>query len=106
MVEDEKDRYGDKLRDAERAREDKFFAERDRQLLDKLKNASATAAAPATGTMGCPKDGSPLQRVQHLDVSVEECPRCEGIWLAKGELEELGRREAAGWLSRYLGRPR
>ena len=33
MAADEKDRLGDKLRDVERAREDLYFAERDRQLL-------------------------------------------------------------------------
>src|SRR5689334_13434055 len=105
---DEKDRYGDKLREVEKGREDKFFAERDRELLDKLKTDDAPGAtsAAAGGTMRCPKDGSALQQVKHLDVTVEECPRCEGIWLAKGELDEIGRRESAGWLSRYLGRPR
>jgi hypothetical protein len=32
-----KDRLGDKLRDAEKAREDQYFAKRDKELLQKLK---------------------------------------------------------------------
>jgi hypothetical protein len=37
MSDDQKDRFGDKLRDAEKAKEDQFFAERERRLLEKLK---------------------------------------------------------------------
>ena len=37
MGNEQKDRFGDKLRDLEQAREDKFFAERDRELIAKLK---------------------------------------------------------------------
>jgi len=37
----EKDRLGDKLRDLEHAREDLFFAERDRLLIEKLRAQSA-----------------------------------------------------------------
>ena len=33
----EKDRLGDKLHDAEKAREDQYFARRDRELIEKLK---------------------------------------------------------------------
>ena len=32
-----KDRLGDKLRDVEKAREDEYFAKRDRELLKKMK---------------------------------------------------------------------
>ena len=38
----EKDRWGEKLRDAEKAREDKYFADRDRELLAKLRGAEIT----------------------------------------------------------------
>ena len=36
---DEKDRWGDKLRDAERAKEDQYFAEQERKLLEALRRA-------------------------------------------------------------------
>lgn len=37
MANQEKDRFGDKLRDAEKAREDDYFARKDRELLEKMK---------------------------------------------------------------------
>ena len=37
MANQEKDRLGDKLKDAERAREEKFFADREKELLAKLR---------------------------------------------------------------------
>jgi hypothetical protein len=37
MANHEKDRFGDKLRDAEKGREEDYFARRDRELLEKLK---------------------------------------------------------------------
>ena len=36
-VRENKDRLGDKLRDAEKAREDQYFAKRDQELLQKMK---------------------------------------------------------------------
>ena len=108
MAED-KDRYGEKLHELEKAREDQYFAERDRELLKKLKSDTATDTEKTVrelAHMRCPKDGAHLAQKKHFDVTLDECPQCEGIWLDKGELEELERRESAGWLSRYLGRNR
>src|SRR3989304_4664117 len=107
MMPDEKDRLGDKLREVERAREAQYFAERDRELLGKLKaDASGqdelTLKEPAH--MHCPKCGEHLVTKEHFDVTIDECPACEGMWLDKGELEQLARRESTGWLARYLGR--
>jgi len=47
MPDDQKDRFGDKLRDVEKAKEDQFFAERDRRLVEKLK-ARPIEPAPET----------------------------------------------------------
>ena len=113
MATDEKDRLGNKLRDAERAREDQYFAERDRQLIDRLrqskggeKEAAAEAgkdAAPKEAAqMNCPRCGIPLNSHTLHDVSVDECPSCHGMWLDAGELEALARWENAGWVARWL----
>lgn len=113
MVVDEKDRLGDKLRDAERAREDQYFAERDRQLIDRLRQSNAGETETPSGKvettseeaahMRCPKCGSRLKSHTLHDVSVEECPSCHGVWLDAGELAALGRSENAGWIARWLG---
>lgn len=106
---DEKDRFGDKLREAEKAREDQYFAERDRALLQKLKaeqSGGEEQHLKELARMRCPKCGERLTTVKHLDVTVDECPVCHGMWLDKGELEQIGHRESTGWLARYLGRGR
>ena len=50
---DEKDRMGEKLHQKEKADEDRFFAERDKALLEKLRREPATTSAPAQSL--CPK---------------------------------------------------
>jgi hypothetical protein len=41
-----RDRLGDKLRDAEKAREDQYFAKRDQELLKKMKEQREREKSP------------------------------------------------------------
>lgn len=107
MPDDEKDRFGEKLRDLEKGREDQFFAERDRELLRKLKaqaGAQEEQAVRELARMRCPKCGDRLTVRHKLDVEIDECPQGHGMWLDTGELDKLSERESSGWLSRFLGR--
>ncbi|MGH7818534.1 MAG: zf-TFIIB domain-containing protein [Candidatus Binatia bacterium] len=104
---DEKDRFGNKLRDKERADEDRYFAERDRAALEKIKarKEQENEAALKEGARGrCPKDGEKLSIIEIEQVVIEQCPSCRGIWLDDGELEALSRNEKQGWLSSYFRR--
>ena len=108
MSDGEKDRLGDKLRDVEKAREDKFFAERDRELLQKLKAQTGTHEEQAVREltrMRCPKCGDRSTTRARHDVEMDECPAGHRIWLDTGALEKLTTREGSGWLARILGRP-
>jgi hypothetical protein len=102
---DEKDRLGNKLRDKEKGQEDEYFARRDRELVAKLraqKDEDAQATFRQAVKMRCPKCGIDLDsRTQH-GVNVEHCPKCDGIWLDRGELEALAGFESEGWISRWL----
>jgi DNA repair exonuclease SbcCD ATPase subunit len=105
MAADEKDRYGDKLRDVERAREDLYFAERDRKLVEELRRsqAGASEATLKDAAKGrCPSCGTELQRHSGAGVSAAECPSCHGVWLDQGDLTELARQEADSWIARWL----
>jgi len=100
---DEKDRFGDKLRDAERGGEDSYFAKRDRELLEKTRGKTAASGA---AQMVCPKCGGALTPTTHHGVTVEQCGHCGGAWFDKHQLDKAARHEAPDWLARYLGRPR
>jgi hypothetical protein len=67
MAEQDRDRYGDKMKEVERGKEEDYFARRDRELLEKMRER---AAAPC-----CPTCGSPMQ--QPVD-SPAVCPQCAG----------------------------
>jgi hypothetical protein len=104
---DEKDRLGGKLKEKEKAEEDRYFAERDRHLLDKLRQQQLSAEETAVrqqALMRCPKCGEKLVSLQHHEVTVEECPACRGMWLDRGELETLAQRENESWLARFFRR--
>ena len=100
---DEKDRLGSKLHEKEKAEEDRYFAQRDREALEKLKQ-NAAAEVNKEALMRCPKCGTQLKSVEHHGVTVEECPSCQGLWLDRGELETLSQRENESWVGRFLRR--
>jgi hypothetical protein len=105
MSRDEKDRFGEKLKDAERAREDQYFAERDRELLAKLRGAKegeGEAVLKEAAQMRCPKCGVRLQHHTIHEIDVAECSTCHGMWLDQGELEKISQRETEGWIARWL----
>jgi hypothetical protein len=85
MILDEKDRLGNKLRDLEKAREDQYAAERDRELIEKLRQKKAElrqAATEATVTMGvlCPRCHRGLLPKAHGSVTMMVCPGDDGAW--------------------------
>jgi hypothetical protein len=97
---DERDRLGEKLRDKERGEEDRYFAQQEREKLEKLRAQSAPAQA--AGALGrCPRDGASLVERDHLGVKVCDCPTCGGVWLDKGELASFERKDE-GWAHRWL----
>ena len=93
-----KDRMGDKLKDREKAEEDRYFAEQDREKLEALKKDEQ--AVGATGL--CPKCGVALDEIERNTVKVDICKSCGGVWLDKGELEELAKRESEGALTKWI----
>ena len=102
---DEKDRFGNKLRDKERAEEDRYFAERDRAALDQLKNRKEKendAGLRENARGRCPKDGEKLSVADIEGVVLEQCPSCRGIWLDDGELERLSTHEKESWIGRFV----
>ena len=65
---DEKDRFGETMKLLERAKEDIYFAERDRELIEKLK-AQLQKADKQESKLHCPKCPGLLETYTSRDLS-------------------------------------
>ena len=81
---------------ARREKEEQYFAEleqkRRRQLREKLNQKREEAKQDNSNEPWwhrCPKCGGKLVEKKIVDVVVDECPQCRGIYLDAGELELL-----------------
>jgi hypothetical protein len=97
---DEKDRLGDKLHGKEKAEENRYFTEQSKKQIEKLR--AKHAAATAAGTAHCPRCGAALEVVQRHGVAVDACPKGDGMWLDRGEIEQIQKSQGDGWLARIL----
>ena len=68
MSDKEKDRLGEKLHQKEKAEEDRYFGEREKALLEKLRRAKAAER--------CPTCGGELVAVERDGGTTHECPAC------------------------------
>ncbi len=105
MANDERDRFGDKLRQKEKANEDRFFAEQDKAALDKLRQQRSASDVEQV-LMRCPKCGGQLANVDEHGVTVAECPAGHGLWVDHHQLETIAKRERDSWLGRFFYRPK
>jgi hypothetical protein len=81
---DEKDRFGDKLRDVEHAREEQWAHDRDQALLEKLRKKGETAQ--------CPECHKPLVAETRAGVAMMACVDKHGAWLRAEMLEAIFKR--------------
>lgn len=71
--------------------EDEYFA---RQNADLIKEMRAKLDADRKKSerqqqLICPRDGADLVETESEHVKVDSCPKCKGVWLDAGELEQL-----------------
>jgi len=104
---DEKDRFGEAMRLAERAKEDIFFAARDRELIEKLK-AQLQKVEKTAIDLRCPKCPGHLESYTFQGFALERCEQCGRVWMDKGELEAVVRKVSRGplgeWIDTLTGR--
>lgn len=81
---DEKDRYGEKLRDVERAREDQWAKEQDRILIEKMRKKLTTEPA-------CPRCREPLVPKADGKIAWMACPNGHGAWLDAETLSQISK---------------
>lgn len=107
-MDNEKDRFGEKMRLVERAKEDIYFAEKDAELLAKLKAHLTKVEAGGAAQLYCPKCKGELATYKFMEFVLERCKRCEGIWLDHGELEailnKVTRSPLAAFVERFISK--
>jgi hypothetical protein len=76
---DEKDRFGEKMRDVERAREEQWAHQRDQELLEKMRQKGEQAL--------CPQCHAPLVAETRNGIAMMACTDQHGAWLRAEVLE-------------------
>lgn len=101
------DKYTEFWGDVERAREDIYFAQKDRELIAQLREKAQQELEQAVlelCDMRCPKCGRKLGEILYQKVRIDRCTGCGGVWLDPGELETLAPEEHTSWLGELLYR--
>lgn len=99
------DRYTEFWRDVERAREDIYFAQKDRELIARLREKDQEELEQAILELcarRCPKCGRRLEETTYRKVRIDRCTGCRGVWLDPGELDMLTPAEHESWLGSLL----
>ncbi len=98
---EEKDRFGNTMRLVERAKEDIYFAERDREVLEKLRER-LKKVDKTSSDLRCPKCPGSLETYTFEGHLLDRCRECGGIWMDKGELEAVIRKISRGPLGAWV----
>lgn len=69
--------------DRRKAKEDEYFAKENLKALERLKTRTGSEIRKS------PITGEPMEQVTIMGVVVDRCPKSGGVWLDKGELEQL-----------------
>ncbi len=80
---DEKDRFGEKIHQSEKAMEDQWARKQDAELLEKIRQKGGGIA------MHCPKCGKELVAKADGIVHMFVCPQHDGAWIEASQLESL-----------------
>jgi hypothetical protein len=100
-MENEKDRFGETMKLLERAKEDIYFAQRDRELIDRL-NAQLQKVHESEARLRCPKCPGALETYTFQGFVLDRCHECGGIWMDKGELEGVIRAVTRGPVGHWI----
>jgi hypothetical protein len=82
-MDDQRDRFGDKIHDLEKVREDQWAREQDRILLEKMRTRQHLA-------LQCPRCAAQLVPQAGGELTIMACPNGHGAWLEEAALERLG----------------
>ena len=102
---DVKTRLGAVFEEKERAEEDTYFAQRDRELIAKLhqqQEAEQEQTLCELAHSRCPQCGKRLRQGVFHGVTVKECPNCQGLWFNKNEIQALAQDKDKEWAAQFV----
>ncbi len=82
--------------------EDEYFAKQNAELIREMRSkldAERKKAERSAHHDKCPRCGGGLKEQQVDDVKIDECEDCGGVWLDRGELDQLRRVNGARGVS-------
>lgn len=93
-----------------REKEEEYFAHQEllkrkalREKLDQQRHGVKASQTKHPHWMKCPKCGGELEEISFVDVMIDRCKGCSGIYLDAGELELLmGGQKAKGFFSKFM----
>ena len=99
-------RIGEKPQFDERANEDGHFASIEHELIEQMKSQHHKVEEAKRQALKaiCPKCSGKLAKYTVKGFVVERCEICEGIWLDRGDLAQILRRQSAGWWGTFVER--
>ncbi len=86
--------------------EDEYWLRYDAELLKARRtelDAARAATERSTQAPKCPRDGGSLVERELHHVKLDVCETCGGVWLDKGELEQLSNVDRRGFLGTLFG---
>jgi hypothetical protein len=83
MSDDSMDRFGDKIHDLEKAREDQWAHQHDQDLIEKMRHRHEG--------LKCPECGEPLDAEATLGAGAMVCLKQHGAWLDWDSLQRVRR---------------
>ncbi len=71
--------------------EDEYFARQNADLIKEMRARLDTdrKKSEQKQKLACPRDGTTLVETESEHVKIDSCPKCKGVWLDAGELEQL-----------------
>ena len=90
--------------DRKKALEEEYFRRKEQESIEKMRQKMAQeqqAQEQEAKRLECPRGHGKLTTLTFEGVEIDRCDNCGGVWLDKGELEQLRQKEGGGWFSRW-----
>jgi Zn-finger nucleic acid-binding protein len=90
--------------DRKKALEEEYFRRKEQESIEKMRQkmeVEKQAQAEEAKRLECPRGDGKMTTLNFEGVEIDRCETCGGVWLDKGELEQLRQKETGGWFSRW-----